>query len=186
MQRNGQSPAENTYVFFWTDNGTHNGDHRLSYGKRTPYEQDINFPLVVRGPGIQQGTSEKLVGNHDIAPTIADLADVDAPEFVDGRSIVPLFEGEPAQWREALLSESALGFKAGAPPWNALRTEDGTYVEDQSGERELYDLSADPYQTDNLLSPGGSGDARNLPARLETLKGCGAEKTTTCAEAEGM
>jgi hypothetical protein len=59
-------------------------------------------------------------------------------------------------------------------------------VEYEGGFRELYDLSEDPHQTENLLAPRGSGDPRELPARLKMLKGCGAEKAMTCREAEGQ
>jgi N-acetylglucosamine-6-sulfatase len=101
---------ENTYVFFASDNGFHLGQHRLGAGKWTPYEEDIRIPLVVRGPGVPEGrTLEHTVLTNDLAPTFADLAEADAPSFVDGRSLKPLLTEEPTplvDWRQRFLIEA--------------------------------------------------------------------------------
>jgi len=99
----------NTYIFFTSDNGYHIGEHRLSVGKQSPYEEDIRVPLIVRGPGVPAGAVlDHLVGNVDLAPTFAELAGVEAPDFVDGRSFAPLLRPgppAPAAWRGAYLVE---------------------------------------------------------------------------------
>lgn len=109
LQASGQ--LANTYVFFSSDNGWHQGEHRLPAGKSRLYEEDIRVPLSVRGPGIPAGrVIRKLSANVDLAPTFAALGGVAAPDFVDGRSLVPLFKGPaPATWRQALLLESHTG-----------------------------------------------------------------------------
>jgi len=72
------------------------GEQRLDYGKLTPYETDTGFPLVIRGPGVPQGTtSKRLVGNHDIAPTFAQIANASVPSFVDGRSFLRIAHADP-------------------------------------------------------------------------------------------
>jgi len=171
---------DNTYIFFTSDNGYHIGTHRLTTGKWTAYEEDIRVPLIVRGPGVPQGRKlDHLVLNNDLAPTLADLGGVEAPSFVDGRSLVPLLGDDPLsvdEWRSAFLVEAATelgGAEAdptvddgspglplsgdpsperwwGRPALEALRTEDELYVEYETGERELYDLDVDPYQLENL------------------------------------
>src|SRR5215211_6185954 len=105
---------ENTYIFFTSDNGFEQGEHRISQGKDRPYEESAHVPLCVRGPGIAAGSKvEQLVLNTDFAPTFADLAKV---EFVaDGRSLVPLLlrgeDGEASSsqsspsWRTSVLLE---------------------------------------------------------------------------------
>lgn len=102
-----------TYLFFTSDNGFHLGQHRLPQGKNTAYEEDIRVPLIVRGPGVPAGrVIEHLAVNTDLAPTFAELAGVAAPEFVDGRSLVPLLRADPplpAQWRQAVLIEHFAG-----------------------------------------------------------------------------
>jgi N-acetylglucosamine-6-sulfatase len=97
---------DNTYVFFTSDNGFRQGQHRLPSGKGGPYEEDIGVPLQVRGPGIEAGRVVKqLTGNVDFAPTFAQIAGIPIPESVDGRSMLPLLAGQPAIWRDAFLLE---------------------------------------------------------------------------------
>ena len=45
---------ENTYFVFTSDNGYRHGEHAMVHGKHTPYEEDINVPLFVRGPGVRR------------------------------------------------------------------------------------------------------------------------------------
>jgi arylsulfatase A-like enzyme len=45
----------NTYILFTSDNGFHQGQHRLQLGKGTGFEEDIRGPLLVRGPGVPAG-----------------------------------------------------------------------------------------------------------------------------------
>jgi arylsulfatase A-like enzyme len=99
---------DDTYVVFTSDNGFHRGQHRLRAGKLTAYDEDIRVPLIVRGPGVPEGrTVDRIVLNTDLAPTFADLAGAEVPDFVDGRSFAPLLgTGEaPAGWRTAFLVE---------------------------------------------------------------------------------
>ncbi len=100
---------DDTYIFFTSDNGFHLGQHRLGAGKWTAYEEDIRVPLVVRGPGVPEGkTLPHMVLNNDLAPTFADLAGAKTPSFVDGRSLKPLLDAEPApleDWRRVFVVE---------------------------------------------------------------------------------
>lgn len=85
---------DHTYIVFTSDNGFHQGQHRLPAGKQTAFEEDIRVPMVVRGPGVGVRTTDSsLVGNVDLAPTFAALAGVKAPRFVDGRSLVGEMHG---------------------------------------------------------------------------------------------
>ncbi len=109
---------DDTFIFFTSDNGFHLGQHRLGAGKWTAYEEDIRVPLIVRGPGVPEGeTLPHMVLNNDLAPTFAELAGARTPEFVDGRSLVPLLNEEPApleNWRRAFVVE-AVAERSGAP-----------------------------------------------------------------------
>jgi len=98
---------DNTYIVFTSDNGYHQVQHHMNAGKDTGYEEDINVPLVIRGPGIAKGTViKKLTANVDLAPTFADIAGVSPPNFVDGRSLKPIWNGsQPTVWRKALFLE---------------------------------------------------------------------------------
>lgn len=67
---------DNTYVIYTTDNGYHISQHRLNPGKECGFEEDINIPLIIRGPGVQVGKVEtELVTAHtDLAPTFLGIA----------------------------------------------------------------------------------------------------------------
>ena len=193
LQTNGQ--LNNTYIFFTSDNGFHQGQHRLDSGKNTAYEEDIGAPLVVRGPGVPAGlVVSKLTGNVDFAPTFAELAGVTPPSFVDGRSLVPLLTGTtPAVWRTAFLLEhggpsiteastngllepqDAFDVQAqatgGAPVFAGIRTAgDRTYVEYDTGERELYELQTDPNQLNNSYPTADPALKTRLSTWLGTLR----------------
>lgn len=98
---------ENTYIIFTSDNGYHMGEHRLIQGKNTPFEEDIHVPFLIRGPGITSNSIvNSIAGNVDLASTFAEIAGVIPPDFVDGRSLMPLFnEIQPETWRDAYLLE---------------------------------------------------------------------------------
>ncbi|CAN5663683.1 hypothetical protein BH10ACT10_BH10ACT10_08240 [soil metagenome] len=59
----------NTYVVLTSDNGFHLGQHRLHYGKSTPYSSDAKVPMVVVGPGVTPGSRSQVISNVDLAPT---------------------------------------------------------------------------------------------------------------------
>src|SRR5829696_246144 len=96
---------DNTFIFFTSDNGFEQGEHRVKTGKNRPYEESARVPLLVRGPGVPSGSEvENLAINTDFAPTFAALAGTEFP--ADGRSLLSLLRGEePASWRSAVLLE---------------------------------------------------------------------------------
>jgi len=156
--------ARNTYVVFTTDNGYHMGDHRLVNGKMTAFDPDIRVPLVVVGPGVPRGQMvDELTANIDLAPTFLRLARLPVPARVDGQSLVPFLRGRrPRAWRESILIEhhgpffelddpDRQGAPSGNPPtYDALRTENFTYVRYETGEREYYDRRSDPWELRNV------------------------------------
>ncbi|MFI6920319.1 sulfatase [Nonomuraea spiralis] len=171
---------DNTYIVFTSDNGFHLGTHRLTQGKTTPFEEAIKVPFVVRGPGIRPGsTIGQLGATVDIAPTIAELGGAVVPDFAEGRSLVSLLHGKPpAQWRKNVLVEfnrplnRSSGAQTPVPAYQALRTERYTYVKYDTGERQLYDLTVDPYQLDNLAATAAPALLLGLDTRLEAMRAC--------------
>ena len=179
---------DNTYVVLWNDNGYHMGQHRIPEGKRTVYEEDVRYPMVVRGPGVGHGAKDqRLVSATDLMPTFLDLAGVPTPEYVDGRSLAPVLSGTKLPWRDSLLLEGyddGFGKKAYVPPdFKAIRTSAGrTYVEYETGEREMYDLRTDPRQLRSVHDePERAVEISTLSARLQTLKHCSGK---ACRSAE--
>jgi arylsulfatase A-like enzyme len=89
---------ENTFIFYTSDNGFHIGQHRLPPGKACGFEEDINVPLIVRGPGVPRGrkVADVVTSHVDLAPTLLRIAGVDLEvgwEDLDGE-VVPLMEGD--------------------------------------------------------------------------------------------
>ncbi|KAK5168217.1 uncharacterized protein LTR77_006786 [Saxophila tyrrhenica] len=81
---------DNTYIVYSTDNGYTIGQHRRQPGKQCAFEQDINVPLIVRGPGVPKGISTDVVTSHtDLAPTFMALTGARPPiDFIlDGQAI---------------------------------------------------------------------------------------------------
>jgi arylsulfatase A-like enzyme len=76
---------ENTYIIYSTDNGFHIGQHRMQPGKSCGYEEDINIPLIIRGPRIPAGETTDIVTTHtDLAPTIFDIIGIPPRREFDG------------------------------------------------------------------------------------------------------
>ncbi|MBM4244084.1 MAG: sulfatase [Deltaproteobacteria bacterium] len=97
-----QGVLDSTYLIFVSDNGYQYGEHRIRASKATAYDEALLVPAVIRGPGVPAGVAiDHLATNADLAVTIADLAGVAVPSFVDGRSLVPLLRGDRPEPRVA-------------------------------------------------------------------------------------
>jgi N-acetylglucosamine-6-sulfatase len=175
---NDRRVLSNTYIFFTSDNGWHGGEHRIPKNKWRPYEEDVHMPLLVRGPGVEAGhQAHKLVLDTDYLPTFTDLADTKTPDYVDGRSLQPVLEGETTAWRTAILLEASGRY---SPAYRGIRTSDGRkYVEYAGGGKELYHLGRDPYELRDTYNP--KNPPVTLAKRLKKLVGCDA---AGCREAE--
>jgi N-acetylglucosamine-6-sulfatase len=170
---------DNTYVVFTTDNNTHMGEHRWfgEHGaKSTAYEEASNVHMFVRGPGIKAGsTSSRLVLNNDLAPTFAQIAGASPPSFVDGRSLLPVWNGTSTTWRTAIMNERPLEAAIPVPLYHALITPRYTYVGYGTGEKELYDRIDDPYELRSKHKDAAYADTMAaLSDQLSVLEGCAA------------
>jgi arylsulfatase A-like enzyme len=151
---------ENTVVVFTTDHGCHFKTRNDEY-KRSCHESSIRIPLVIGGPGFKGGNVySELTSLIDIAPTILDIAGVEIPAEMRGRSIKQLVDGKSNTWPEEVfiqISESEVA--------RAIRTEHWKYcvcapdkhplndsASDVYYEEYLYDLDTDPYELQNLAN----------------------------------
>ncbi|XP_065163647.1 extracellular sulfatase SULF-1 homolog isoform X1 [Atheta coriaria] len=101
----------NTYIVYTSDHGYHLGQFGLIKGKSFPFEFDVRVPFLVRGPGVEAGSVvDDIVLNIDLAPTFLDIAGVEQPAHMDGRSVLPLFlntKRKRVKWADTFLIESS-------------------------------------------------------------------------------
>jgi N-acetylglucosamine-6-sulfatase len=164
---------DKTVVVFMTDNGFAFGEHRWR-GKACAYEPCVRTPLLVSYPGQASRKVPQLVSNVDIAPTFADLAGAKPASPVDGRSFAPLLTGPaPANWPGEVLLRFKHDASQDTPPsfW-AVRTSRYKYIETEgTGEVELYDLSTDPDEVQNVAGRAEYAQTRaRLADRLAALR----------------
>jgi len=93
--------AEDTLVMYMGDNGFVFGEHGL-IDKRHMYEESMRVPFLAWCPGMIKPGSviEELVQNIDIAPTVLDVAGLETPDRMDGKSFLPILQGKKIPWRD--------------------------------------------------------------------------------------
>jgi arylsulfatase A-like enzyme len=105
-------------------------DHGLAFptAKASLLDRGIGVMLIMRGPGMPAGVAQdELVSQLDIFPTICEMAGIDAPGWLQGRSLVPLVSGDEAPGaRSEVFAE--LTYHAAYEPQRAIRTERFKYV----------------------------------------------------------
>ena len=98
--------ADNTIVIYMADHGFFLGEHGF-FDKRFMYEESLRTAFIVHWPGIvEEGVVNDvdIVSNIDIAETFLDLAGIDVPKEMQGRSLVPVLQGKtPDDWRKTFL-----------------------------------------------------------------------------------
>lgn len=169
---------DDTIVVFTSDNGFLHGEHRILSGKVHPYEQAIRVPLLVRGPGFPAGaTRSQMVGNIDLAPTLTLAAGATPGLTADGVALQPFAQSATAGPNRSMLI--TVGPGGGRRTWAGIRGNRFKYVEHSTGEKELYDLVADPHEISNKAgNPGWATIEQRMASRLAVLRAC---RGTGCA-----
>lgn len=151
--------SDNTVLIFTSDHGCHFRTRNKEY-KRSCHESSIRIPMVFYGHGFEGGkVIDELVSLIDLPPTLLDIAGASVPDYMHGRSVMPLVEGKAFGWPQDVfiqISESQVG--------RAIRTKRWKYcvdAPDKDGgkdsnsdiyvEQYLYDLETDPYEQHNLI-----------------------------------
>jgi arylsulfatase A-like enzyme len=167
---------DQTVVILTADHGYFLGEWRL-VDKRLMHEPSIRIPLVIRYPKmIKPGLlNRRMVLNIDLAPTMLELAGLQAPEHMQGRSLVSVIDSKDSDWRKDWLYEyyEYPGWHM-VPKNRGVRTERYKlieYYEQEPTEYELYDLETDPGEEHNLYGDQKHADlTHELLARLEELR----------------
>ena len=151
----GREFLANTWFLFTSDHGDMQGDHNL-WRKGHPYEGSVRIPLVIAGPGIGSSAPSRRVADEvaelrDVMPTVLEMAGLDCPPTVQGRSLLPLMQSAAADWRPYIHGEHCRSFSA---------EQEMQYVTDgrqkfiwlpRIGVEQFFDLEDDPGECNNLI-----------------------------------
>ncbi|KAJ5942185.1 Alkaline phosphatase-like alpha/beta/alpha [Penicillium verrucosum] len=187
----------NTFIIYTSDNGFHISQHRLPPGKTCGFEEDIRVPFMIRGPGILENHIDETITTHiDIAPTLFELAGLPLRSDFDGTPMPTSKPNEEAHehvtvefWGRGMLEGGLSNLGVPTVPNNTYKAV--RVLADEynlffsvwcNNEHELYDLTADPYQVNNLwkkdleeievLGYAMSEVVPRLDALLMVLKSC--------------
>ena len=135
--------ADNTMVVLWSDNGFHLGE-KFHWHKLALWEPATRVPFLVKAPGqVQSRRVEAPVSLIDMMPTVLDYCGVAAPYAMAGRSLRPLIQDPATPWNHPVLTTKD-------QKNHAIRTARWRYIRYANGDRELYDMQADPREWTNL------------------------------------
>ena len=156
---------DDTIIIFAGDNGLSLGDHGLM-GKQNLYEfGGMHVPLVIAGPGVRQGQSDAFVYLFDLFPTICQLARVQVPVAVEGKSLAPLLAGKPYTARDVMFNAYKNGQRSLRDDrWKLIRYP-------QINTSQLFDLQNDPHELNDLADqPAHAAKVAELMDRLSAAQ----------------
>jgi len=174
-------------------------DHGIAFpgAKATLFDRGIGVMMIMRGPGGFAGGKlvDAPVSHLDVFPTLCDVAGAARPDWLQGRSLLPLVRGEVGRLHEAIFAETT--YHAAYQPQRAVRTERWKYIrrfddyphpvlancddsatkdllveagwgEEAVPAEQLYDLLLDPQEMRNLAAePDRAATLARMRERLE-------------------
>jgi arylsulfatase A-like enzyme len=167
--------AENTIVVYTSDQGFYLGEHGW-FDKRFIYDESFKTPLLVKWPGVIQPKSvnQQMVQNLDFAQTLLEVAGVEAPEDMQGESLVPLLKGQTEGFREAVYYHYYE-----YPAVHMVKRHYGIVTEEYKlahfyydvDEWELYDRKKDKQEMSNVYDdPEYAAVVKELKLKLDELR----------------
>lgn len=155
--------TENTIVVYTSDQGFYLGEHGW-FDKRFIYNESFKTPLLIRWPRHAKAgsTVDEMVQNLDFAQTFLDVAQVEAPEDMQGESFVPLLEGDTARWTRDAVYYHYYEY----PGFHMVKRHYGAVTKAYKlahfyydiDEWELYDRKNDPYELNNVYNDPAYAD----------------------------
>ena len=172
LEENGLS--ENTIVVYTSDQGFYLGEHGW-FDKRWMYEESFKMPFLIKNPRtIEAGTtSDAMVMNVDFAPTLLDMAGIEIPSEMQGKSFKGAFEGDKKNNRKSVYYHYYE-----YPIWHKVQPHYGVKTERYKlmhfyysmDEWELYDLKTDPNEMRNIYSEAAPELIELLKKELQALR----------------
>ncbi len=147
--------ADNTLVICTTDHGL-----AFPKAKATLLDGGIGVMMIMRGPdGFNGGkVVDLMVTQLDIYPTLCEIAGVDPPGFLQGKSLMPLVKGETAALHDEIFAE--ITYHAAYEPQRAVRTDRWKYIRRFDGRDTPVLANVDDSATKDLLVEAGWGDRK--------------------------
>ena len=149
---------DNTLIVYTSDQGFYMGEHGW-FDKRFMYEESFRTPLIIYAPDARRAReSQALVQNIDFAPTYLDIAGIEKPQEMVGRSLLPVLQKgkQPKDWRKYIYYHY-YDFPAVHHVSRHDGVSDGRYklihfYGPEGTYDELYDLRKDPNELNNVIS----------------------------------
>lgn len=135
--------ADNTIVVFTSDHGYFLGEHDF-WSKMGLHDESVRIPMVIAGPGIEPGVTDALAQQIDYYPTLSELAGLEIPQHVEGRSLTPALADNSTNVHRAVFTNRLKG--------HLVRTEGWAYMKHRDSSEELYDMKTDPQQFRNVVA----------------------------------
>jgi choline-sulfatase len=155
---------EETVVVYTSDHGDMAGEHGL-WWKNSWQEGSSHVPLAVRTPAHRRGDREPAsvetpVSLLDLYPTLCGLAGVDCPPDRDGADLSRAVETGAEPDRDPVVCDSVAGLDEGVA-FRLVRDGRYKYVAFADAPDLLFDVEADPHETENLLDDPDAADVRD-------------------------
>jgi arylsulfatase A-like enzyme len=148
--------AKNTIVIYTSDQGFYMGEHGW-FDKRFMYEESMHTPFIVRYPGVVKAGAvmPQLISNVDFAPTLLDVAGINVPTAMQGKSFTSLLKNPATKFRDAVYYHYyEFPGEHSVMKHFGIRTDRYKLIRFY-GEKdfwELYDLKRDPKEMHNIYN----------------------------------
>ena len=148
---------ENTTIVFWSDHGYFLGEHGF-WCKHSTFEEAVKIPFIISSPShIKNKTTTSFTELVDVYPTLCDIANIKAPSYLQGESLIPVLENPST----ILKTEVYTRYKQG----EAVIDKDFSYTEFYEGEKYLGNMLYD-----NLNDYKQNTDISNLSSNKLVVK----------------
>ncbi len=180
---------DETLIIFTSDHGENFYESGSPFGHDTLYENVAKIPLILSSPAFPKKRIDSLVQNIDIMPTLLDLLNIKVDKHLDGKSLLPIIEGQKKEVRSVVFFEDIINKKRlmhlGYKRRRGIRIGNYKFIQTLGGDREeisqimprgnlkivnteLYNLKKDPKEKNNLFQKNIKF-AKSLSFQLENL-----------------
>jgi arylsulfatase A-like enzyme len=147
---------KNTVIIFLSDNGYFLGNHGLG-NKLTMHEESVRIPFFICGENLKtmKASTNSLISSIDLFPTLLGLAEIDIPDYLQGKSLEPLLSDPQKSIYDCVVSESVGVGGATGTGHRMVVNNSLKYMLSDTGEEALFNLKNDLYEQTNLIRESG-------------------------------